>query len=83
VFDTLLWNEHGELTEFTRANVALRIDGRWLTPALRSGLLPGVARARLLREGVIAEARLTRNDLERAEGLALFNSLRGWLDVAG
>jgi para-aminobenzoate synthetase/4-amino-4-deoxychorismate lyase len=54
-----------------------------LTPALRSGLLPGVARARLLREGVIAEARLTRNDLERAEGLALFNSLRGWLDVAG
>jgi len=83
VFDTLLWNERGELTEFTRANVALRIDGRWLTPALRSGLLPGVARARLLREGVIAEARLTRNDLERAEGLALFNSLRGWLDVAG
>ena len=83
VFDTLLWNERGELTEFTRGNVALRIDGRWLTPALRSGLLPGVARARLLREGAIAEATLTRNDLERADGLAFFNSLRGWLDVAG
>ena len=82
VFDTLLWNERGELTEFTRANVALRIDGRWLTPALRSGLLPGIARARLLREGAIAEATLTRDDLERAEGLAFFNSLRGWLNVA-
>ena len=82
VFDTLLWNERGELTEFTRGNVALRIDGQWLTPALRCGLLPGIARARLLREGVIEEAVLTRDDLARAEGVAFFNSLRGWLDAA-
>jgi para-aminobenzoate synthetase/4-amino-4-deoxychorismate lyase len=79
VFDTLLWNERGELTEFTRGNVALRIEGRWLTPALRCGLLPGVARARLLHEGTLQEAVLGREDLERAEGLAFFNSLRGWL----
>ncbi len=82
VFDTLLWNERGELTEFTRANVALRIQGHWLTPAASSGLLPGVARARLLREGVISEATLIRSDLERAEGIAFFNSLRGWLSAA-
>jgi para-aminobenzoate synthetase/4-amino-4-deoxychorismate lyase len=79
VFDTLLWNERGELTEFTRANVALRIGGRWLTPALKCGLLPGIARARLLREGAIEEATLTREDLVRADGVAFFNSLRGWL----
>jgi len=78
-FDTLLWNERGELTEFTRGNVALRIDGRWLTPAFSCGLLPGIARARLLREGAIDEAVLTRDDLARAEALAFFNSLRGWL----
>jgi para-aminobenzoate synthetase/4-amino-4-deoxychorismate lyase len=81
VFDTLLWNERGELTEFTRGNVALRIDGRWLTPPLRSGLLPGIARARLLREGRLHEAVLLREDLARAEGLAFFNSLRGWLEA--
>ena len=79
VFDTLLWNERGELTEFTRGNVALHIAGRWLTPPLRSGLLPGIARARLLREGTIEEALLTRDDLARADELAFFNSLRGWL----
>jgi len=79
VFDTLLWNERGELTEFTRGNLALRIDGRWLTPASKCGLLPGIARARLLREGAINEAVLTRSDLARADGLAFFNSLRGWL----
>jgi len=82
VFDTLLWNERGELTEFTRGNVALRIDGRWLTPPLASGLLPGIARARLLREGTIEEAVLARADLQRAEALAFFNSLRGWLPAA-
>ena len=82
VFDTLLWNERGELTEFTRGNVALRIDGRWLTPAIRCGLLPGIARARLLREGAIEEATLARGDLARAEAVAFFNSLRGWILAA-
>ena len=79
VFDTLLWNERGELTEFTRGNVALRIAGRWLTPAAKCGLLPGIARARLLREGTIEEAVLARGDLARADGVAFFNSLRDWL----
>ena len=79
VFDTLLWNERGELTEFTRGNVALHIDGRWLTPASSSGLLPGIARARRLREGAIEEDVLTRDDLARAGAIAFFNSLRGWL----
>jgi para-aminobenzoate synthetase/4-amino-4-deoxychorismate lyase len=82
VFDTLLWNERGELTEFTRGNVALRLDGRWLTPPLASGLLPGIARARLLCEGAIEEAVLVRADLERAEGVVFFNSLRGWLEAS-
>ena len=81
VFDTLLWNERGELTEFTRGNVALRIDGRWLTPAAKCGLLPGIARARLLREGTIEEGILTREDLDRADGVAFFNSLRGWIEA--
>jgi para-aminobenzoate synthetase/4-amino-4-deoxychorismate lyase len=79
VFDTLLWNERGELTEFTRGNVALKIDGRWLTPAATCGLLPGIARARLLREGALEQAILVVDDLARADEVAFFNSLRGWL----
>ena len=78
-FDVLLWNSAGELTECSFGNIALLIDGRWLTPRLDAGLLPGVMRQQLLAEGRIAEARLTRQDLARAEGLAFFNSLRGWL----
>jgi para-aminobenzoate synthetase/4-amino-4-deoxychorismate lyase len=79
VFDTLLCNERGELTEFTRGNVALKLDGRWLTPALHCGLLPGTLRAELLARGEIAEAVLTVQDLRQAQAVAFFNSLRGWL----
>ena len=78
-FDVMLWNESGELTECSFGNLALQIAGQWLTPTLSSGLLPGVLRADLLAQGRIREARLTRDDLARVEGLAFFNSLRGWL----
>jgi para-aminobenzoate synthetase / 4-amino-4-deoxychorismate lyase len=78
-FDVILWNEAGELTECSFGNLAVQLDGQWLTPPLASGLLPGVLRAELLAQGRVKEARLTRDDLARAEGLAFFNSLRGWL----
>lgn len=79
LFDTLLVNERGELTEFTRGNVALKRDGRWLTPALRCGLLPGIYRGHLLEVGELTEAVLTPADLQRATEIAFFNSVRGWL----
>jgi para-aminobenzoate synthetase/4-amino-4-deoxychorismate lyase len=81
VFDTLLWNRQGEITECTRGNVAVQLDGRWVTPPLRCGLLDGIGRARFLREGRLVEAVVRVEDLPRATGLAFVNSLRGWLDA--
>lgn len=81
VFDTLLWNRQGELTECTRGNVALLLDGRWVTPPLRCGLLDGVGRARYLREGRMGEAVVRVDDLPRVSALAFVNSLRGWIDA--
>ncbi|VTU24811.1 Para-aminobenzoate synthase component 1 [Variovorax sp. PBS-H4] len=81
VFDTLLWNPRGELTECTRGNVAFRVDGRWVTPPLACGLLGGVGRARWLREGRMTESVVRLQDLPRVEALAFVNSLRGWIDA--
>ncbi|MFC7411729.1 aminodeoxychorismate synthase component I [Hydrogenophaga atypica] len=81
VFDTLLWNEQGQLTEFTRGNVALKVAGQWLTPPLSCGLLPGVGRGQLLKKGELREAVLTKEDLHQAQAIAFFNSLRGWLNA--
>ncbi len=80
-FDTLLWNEAGDLTEFTIGNLALRVDGRWLTPPLTAGLLNGTYRRRLLAQGALQEARLGQADLLRADAAAFFNSVRGWLPI--
>ncbi|WP_114973726.1 aminodeoxychorismate synthase component I [Rhodoferax ferrireducens] len=80
-FDTLLWNRQGELTECTRGNVAVQLDGRWVTPPLRCGLLDGIGRARFLREGRLVEAVVRVEDLPCATGLAFVNSLRGWIDA--
>lgn len=80
-FDTLLYNAAGELTEFTIGNLALQLEGQWYTPPLSCGLLPGVMRAALLSEGRLQERRLTLSDLPHAQGMALLNSVRGWVTV--
>jgi len=79
--DVLLWNQRGEITESTRANVLLNIGGEWLTPPVSSGLLPGAMRAHLLERGEIRETVLTKADLSRAASVALINSVRKWIEV--
>jgi para-aminobenzoate synthetase/4-amino-4-deoxychorismate lyase len=76
--DVLLVNERGDVTESCTANLAARLDGRWWTPPLESGCLPGIERARLVARGVLRERVLRPADLRRADELALVNSLRGW-----
>ena len=82
VFDSVLWNMQGEITECTRGNIAMRVDGRWVTPPLACGLLPGVGRALALREGRLSEAVVRVDELARVEAWAFVNSLRGWIDAA-
>jgi para-aminobenzoate synthetase/4-amino-4-deoxychorismate lyase len=81
VDDVIIVNTRGELTEVTRATLALKLDGRWWTPPGESGCLPGVERARLLALGQLRERVLRRQDLNRAQGIAVISSLRGWREA--
>ncbi|MGF6808033.1 para-aminobenzoate synthetase/4-amino-4-deoxychorismate lyase [Paraburkholderia sp. Clong3] len=79
-FDTLFFNERGELTEGGRSNVFVKLAGQWWTPPLASGVLAGVMRSVLLDEasGLRAgEKVLTRADVLNAEALLVCNALRG------
>jgi para-aminobenzoate synthetase/4-amino-4-deoxychorismate lyase len=78
-FDTLFFNERGELTEGGRSSVFVRVDGRWLTPPLSSGVLPGVMRSVLLDDPDwnASEAVITRTMLEAADDIVICNALRG------
>jgi 4-amino-4-deoxychorismate lyase len=69
-------NTRGEVCEGTITNLFLRADDGLLTPPLASGLLPGVLRGLLLRQGRAREAVLRPEDLARGEVL-VGNSLRG------
>ena len=81
IFDTILYNPAGEITECTRGNIAALLNGRWVTPPLRCGLLPGIGRAVAIADGRLQEAVLRVADLEWVQGWAFVNSLRGWLDA--
>ncbi|MEO8390542.1 chorismate-binding protein [Polaromonas sp.] len=81
VFDSVLWNAQGEITECTRGNIAMQIEGRWVTPPLACGLLPGVGRARVLQAGTLTERVVRTDALATVQGWAFVNSLRGWIDA--
>ncbi|EAC6871547.1 aminodeoxychorismate synthase component I [Listeria monocytogenes] len=79
--ETLLWNEHGELTEFITGNVVLAINGCFFTPPVASGLLPGTMRAELLAQNKVSEKVLSKKDLFEADFVWLINSVRGFVEV--
>ena len=75
--DVILFNEDNEITETTIFNLYLKIQGVLYTPALPSGLLPGVYREHLLALGAAKERVLSVQDLSKAEGLYVSNAVRG------
>ena len=80
-FDSLFFNERGELTEGGRSNVFVRFGGLWFTPPLSCGVLPGVMRAVLLAAPAwqASERVITRAMLEEADDIVVCNALRGSL----
>ncbi len=80
-FDSLFFNERGELTEGGRSNVFVRIGGQWFTPPLSAGVLPGVMRSVLLEDTTwqASERPITREELLAADEVCVCNALRGVL----
>jgi para-aminobenzoate synthetase/4-amino-4-deoxychorismate lyase len=76
--DVLLINGSGEATESTIANLAVLVGGRWVTPPIEAGLLPGIGRAVALEEGTLTEAPVTVDELRSSEEIALISDARGW-----
>lgn len=79
IFDTLLYNEHDQITEFTRGNVAIEVKRQLVTPPLACGLLAGTWRSALLADGKLTERIVTCDEVGRADKIWFFNSLRGMI----
>jgi para-aminobenzoate synthetase/4-amino-4-deoxychorismate lyase len=80
--DIIFWNEKGEVTESSIANVVVSIDGQLFTPPVESGLLAGTFRNQLLEEGKIRERVITIGEFESAKEFFLINSVRKWIRAA-
>lgn len=77
IYDEIFFNERGELTEGTRSNIVLEIDGKLYTPPVLCGLLRGTYREKMLKQGKCTEKILYREDLAKAENIYCINSVRG------
>jgi para-aminobenzoate synthetase/4-amino-4-deoxychorismate lyase len=76
--DALFLNLRSEVTEGAISNVFIEKDGRWFTPPVECGLLPGVYRRHLLETRPEIEERvLTLDDLRLADAVYLANAVRG------
>ncbi len=80
--DIIFWNESGEITESSIANIVVSIDGQLFTPPIASGLLAGTFRNQLLHQGKIKERVITIDEYRRANEVFLINSVRKWIKIA-
>ena len=74
-FEIIFVDEDGYLTEGSFTHIFVEQDGRFVTPPLSRGLLPGILRARMIEQGDAAE-----QDMKLASLPAQFyigNSVRG------
>jgi len=62
--------------------VIVEQDGRWYTPPVECGLLPGTFRARLLADGRVQERVIPVATLADYEHIYLANSVWGLWEVA-
>jgi len=77
--DDVLIVKEGILKDTTIANIALFLDGQWLTP--QTPLLYGTTRARLIDDAFLIPAVLTPNDIPNAQKIAVMNAMVGFVEI--
>ncbi len=76
--DALFLNTHGHVTEGAISNIFVKKNGRWFTPPVACGVLPGVYRRHLLETRPdVQEKTLHIQDLQTADAIYLANAVRG------
>jgi para-aminobenzoate synthetase/4-amino-4-deoxychorismate lyase len=79
--DVILYNQDGEVTESTIANVVVDVNGAQVTPPVRCGLLPGTYREWMIEMNLIEEKPITIDQLLESRCVFLINSVRGMYKV--
>ena len=82
-FDEIICiNERGEVTEGAVSNFLFRIDGKWITTPLSSGVLPGIQRGIVIERCGVSVKQVLKSDLDRVDAAFVISSLKLALSVA-
>lgn len=82
-YDVLFLNTRDEVTEGAISNIFVKEGGEFYTPPVECGLLDGVFRRYLFENGFpLKERVLYKDDILKADGLYLANSVRGMVQVS-
>jgi para-aminobenzoate synthetase component 1 len=74
--EVLLVDADGVVGEGATCNYIFNVDGQWVTPELKSGVLPGIIRGLALENGLAVEATIVSSDLNRVLSMVAISSLR-------
>ncbi len=82
-FDIIFTNKENQITEGAISNIIIKKNGYFYTPSVECGLLNGVFRRSLLKNGKfpIRERVLYKGDIEKADEIYMVNSVRGMVKV--
>ena len=74
--EAIVCNDKGKICEGSVTNLLLRIDGKWVTPPISDGVLPGVMRALVIEYCGVSVRSIDRSEISRVQSAFLLSSLR-------
>jgi len=80
-YDVIFLNIRNEVTEGAISNIFIKKDGKFYTPPVSSGLLPGIYREYFIKRSKAIEKVLYLKDLYEADEIFLCNSVRGKIKI--
>lgn len=74
--DAILFNTSNAITESAISNLVFRIGGRWVTPPISAGILPGVMRAIAIERCSVSVRNIHISEIPQIEEALLVSSLK-------
>ena len=74
--EAIVCNDKGKACEGSVTNLLFYIDGKWVTPPISDGVLPGVMRALVIEYCGVSVRSIDKSEISRVQAAFLLSSLR-------
>ena len=74
--EAIVCNDKGKVCEGSVTNLLFCIDGKWVTPPISDGVLPGVMRALVIEYCGVSVRSIDKSEISRVQAAFLLSSLR-------